>query len=289
MLGFIGGTGLYDLPGLKGRRYERVASPFGDPSDDVLLGELDGQTLAFLPRHGRGHVVPPHLINYRANLDVFKRIGVTDVISLSAVGSLREDLPPGTFVLVDQFVDRTRSRVSTFFGEGLVAHVGMAHPVCGRIGDALEQAGAASGTPLCRGGTYIVIDGPQFSTFAESSIYRQWGCDVIGMTNLPEAKLAREAELCYATIAMVTDWDCWHPEHGSVTIPEIMAVLQANGDRARDLVRRVAPLLASHPSACSHGCDRSLDFAVLTSPEARAPDLVARLDAVAGRVLRSID
>jgi 5'-methylthioadenosine phosphorylase len=285
MLGFIGGTGLYDLPGLKNARRERVSSPFGRPSDDILLGELDGQPLAFLPRHGRGHVIPPHLINYRANLDVFKRIGVTDVISLSAVGSLREDLPPGTFVLVDQFVDRTRARISSFFGEGLVAHVGMAHPVCGRIGAALEQAAVASGTPLRRGGTYLVIDGPQFSTFAESTIYRQWGCDVIGMTNLPEAKLAREAELCYATVAMVTDWDCWHPEHGSVTIPEIMAVLAANGDRARDLVGRVAPLLAHHPSPCQHGCDRSLDFAVLTSPEARDPELVKRLEAVAGRVL----
>jgi 5'-methylthioadenosine phosphorylase len=285
MLGFIGGTGLYDLPGLQNRRYEQVRSPFGDPSDAVLLGQLDGQTLAFLPRHGRGHIVPPHLINYRANLDVFKRIGVTDVISLSAVGSLREDLPPGTFVLVDQFVDRTRARVSSFFGEGLVAHVGMAHPVCGRIGAALKQAAAASGTPLRRGGTYLVIDGPQFSTIAESTIYRQWGCDVIGMTNLPEAKLAREAELCYATVAMVTDWDCWHPEHGSVTIPEIMAVLQANGDRARDLVRRVAPILADHPSPCPNGCDRSLDFAVLTAPEARDPEMVKRLDAVAGRVI----
>jgi 5'-methylthioadenosine phosphorylase len=286
MLGFIGGTGLYDLPGLQDRRHERVQSSFGDPSDAVLLGELDGQTLAFLPRHGRGHVVPPHLINYRANLDVFKRIGVTDVISLSAVGSLREDLPPGTFVLVDQFVDRTRARISSFFGAGLVAHVGMAHPVCARVGDALEHAAAASGTPLRRGGTYLVIDGPQFSTYAESTIYRQWGCDVIGMTNLPEAKLAREAELCYATVAMVTDWDCWHPEHGSVTIPEIMAVLQSNGDRARDLVRRVAPLLADHPSPCQHGCDRSLDFAVLTAPDARDPELVRKLEAVAGRVLR---
>ena len=286
MLGFIGGTGLYDLPGLRNARRERVSSPFGNPSDDVLLGELDGQTLAFLPRHGRGHVVPPHLINYRANLDVLKRVGVTDVISLSAVGSLREDLPPGTFVLVDQFVDRTRARVSSFFGEGLVAHVGMAHPVCSRVGAALEQAAVASGAALRRGGTYLVIDGPQFSTLAESTIYRQWGCDVIGMTNLPEAKLAREAELCYATVAMVTDWDCWHPEHGSVTIPEIMAVLAANGDRARDLVRRVAPLLAQHPSPCQHGCDRSLDFAVLTAPDARDPALVKRLEAVAGRVLR---
>lgn len=286
MLGFIGGTGLYDLPGLTGARRERVPSPFGAPSDEVLLGELGGQTLAFLPRHGRGHVVPPHLINYRANLDVLKRLGVTDVISLSAVGSLREDLPPGTFVLVDQFVDRTRARVSTFFGEGLVAHVGMAHPVCARVGDALADAAQAAGTPLRRGGTYVVIDGPQFSTLAESTIYRQWGCDVIGMTNLPEARLAREAELCYATVAMVTDWDCWHPDHGSVTIPEIMAVLAANGDRARDLVRRVAPLLAQHDQPCPHGCDRALDFAILTAPDARDPAMVRHLDAVAGRVLK---
>jgi len=284
MLGFIGGTGLYDLPGLRNVRYERVPSPFGRPSDDVLLGEPDGQPLAFLPRHGRGHVVPPHLINYRANLDVLKRLGVTDVVSLSAVGSLREDLPPGTFVLVDQFVDRTR-RVASFFGEGLVAHVGMAEPVCARVGDALEQAAADAGAPARRGGTYIVIDGPQFSTRGESLMYRQWGCDVIGMTNMPEARLAREAELCYATVAMVTDWDCWHPDHGSVTIPEIMAVLAANGDRARDLVRRVAPLLAEH-SECPHGCDRSLDSAILTAPGARDPEMVTKLDAVAGRVLQ---
>jgi len=286
VLGFIGGTGLYDLPGLRNIRYQPVQSAFGRPSDDILLGELDGQPLAFLPRHGRGHRIPPHLINYRANLDALKRLGVTDVISLSAVGSLREDLPPGTFVLVDQFVDRTRARESSFFGEGLVAHVGMAHPVCSRLGDALEETAASTDLPVRRGGSYLVIDGPQFSTLAESQIYRQWGCDVIGMTNLPEAKLAREAELCYATVAMVTDWDCWHPDHGTVSIPEIMAVLQANGDRARDLVRRVAPLLATHPSPCADGCDRALDSAVLTAPEARDAKMVERLDAIAGRVLR---
>jgi len=284
MIGFIGGTGLYDLPGLRNVRHERVASPFGPASDDILLGELDGQALAFLPRHGRGHVVPPHLINYRANIDALKRLGVTDVVSLSAVGSLREDLPPGAFVLVDQFVDRTR-RPATFFGEGLVAHVGMAHPVCARLGDALETAAGRAGVEVRRGGAYLVIDGPQFSTLAESRIYRQWGCDVIGMTNMPEAKLAREAELCYATVAMVTDWDCWHPEHGSVTIPQIMAVLAANGDRARALVRHVAPLLARHDAACPHGCDRALDAAVLTAPEARDPRLIEMLSAVAGRVL----
>jgi len=284
MIGFIGGTGLYDLPGLRNVRHERVASPFGRPSDDILLGELDGQTLAFLPRHGRGHVVPPHLINYRANIDALKRLGVTDVVSLSAVGSLREDLPPGSFVLVDQFVDRTR-RPATFFGEGLVAHVGMAQPVCARIGDALQAAAGRAGIEVRRGGAYLVIDGPQFSTLAESRIYRQWDCDVIGMTNMPEAKLAREAELCYATVAMVTDWDCWHPEHGSVTIPEIMAVLAANGDRARALVRHVAPLLASHDAPCPHGCDRALDAAILTAPDARDPKMIEMLDAVAGRVL----
>ncbi len=285
MIGFIGGTGLYDLPGLRNVRHERIRGPFGRPSDEVLTGELEGQPLAFLPRHGRGHVLPPHLINYRANIDALKRLGVTDVVSLSAVGSLREDLSPGTFVLVDQFVDRTRTRTASFFGEGLVAHVGMAEPVCARVGTALERAAGAAGIALRRGGTYLVIDGPQFSTRAESVIYRQWGCDVIGMTNMPEARLAREAELCYATVAMVTDWDCWHPRHGSVTIPEILAVLEANGGRARDLIRGVAPLLASHEAPCAHGCDRALDSAVLTAPDVRDPGMVERLDTVAGRVL----
>ena len=285
MLGFIGGTGLYDLPGLRNIRYQPVQSAFGRPSDDILLGELDGQPLAFLPRHGRGHRIPPHLINYRANLDALKRLGVTDVISLSAVGSLREDLPPGTFVLVDQFVDRTRARESSFFGEGLVAHVGMAHPVCSRLGDALEEAAASSDLPLRRGGTYLVIDGPQFSTLAESQIYRQWGCDVIGMTNLPEAKLAREAELCYATVAMVTDFDCWHPDHDAVTVQDIIAVLAANAEKAKGLVARLARDFPREHEPCPIGSDRALDTALITAPEARDKALLRKLDVVAGRVL----
>ena len=285
VIGIVGGTGLYDLDGLTEQQWVRVDSPFGTPSDELLFGRLGDQRIVFLPRHGRGHRIPPHEINFLANIDALKRAGATSVISVSAVGSLKPELPPGTFVIVDQFVDRTRSRVSSFFGEGLVAHVGMAEPVCGRLGNALESAGAEAGAPPRRGGTYLVIDGPQFSTRAESLIYRQWGCDVIGMTNMPEAKLAREAELCYATVAMVTDWDCWHPEHGSVTIPEIMAVLSANTGRARDLVQRVAPRLATHDTPCPHGCDRALDSAILTAPDARDPEMVERLNAVAGRVL----
>jgi 5'-methylthioadenosine phosphorylase len=225
------------------------------------------------------------LIDYRANIDALKRVGVTDLLSLSAVGSLREDLPPGTFVLVDQFIDRTRQRAGSFFGNGLVAHVDFAQPVCSRMGDAITAAAAGGGYGLRRGGTYLVIEGPQFSTLAESRLYRQWGCDVIGMTNQPEARLAREAELCYATVAMVTDYDCWHPSHGHVSVPEILAVLGANAERARDLVRRTVPLLSPHPASCSQGCDRALETAIMTSPGARDPGLVAKLDAVAGRVL----
>jgi 5'-methylthioadenosine phosphorylase len=286
MLGVIGGSGVYQLEGLARARWERVTGPFGAPSDDVLLGELEGQPMAFLPRHGRGHRIPPSAINYRANLDALKRVGVTDLLSLSAVGSLREDLAPGTFVIVDQFVDRTAGRERTFFDHGVVAHVPLAHPVCGRIGDALEAAARTLDLPHHRGGTYLVIDGPQFSTLAESELYRRWACDVIGMTNMPEARLAREAELCYASVAMVTDYDCWHPAHDSVTVPEVMAVMQANAGRAAALLRRVAPMLAAHPATCPRGCDRVLDTAIVTAPAARAPEAVARLDAVAGRVLR---
>ena len=284
MLGVIGGSGVYQLDGLSNPRSQRVESPFGRPSDDILLGEIDGHAVAFLPRHGRGHRIPPHLINYRANIDALKRVGVTDLLSLSAVGSLREDLPPGTLVVTDQFIDRTRQRQGSFFGEGLVAHVDFARPVCARVGDAILAA-AGSGEAIRRGGTYLVIDGPQFSTLAESRLYRQWGCDVIGMTNQPEARLAREAELCYATVAMVTDYDCWHPKQGHVSVPEIVAVINANAARARQLIRRAVPLLAPHPSACPHGCDRALETAIMTAPEARDPALVAKLDVVAGRVL----
>jgi 5'-methylthioadenosine phosphorylase len=286
VVGIIGGSGLYEIDGLTDVTWRRVASPFGDPSDESCFGRLDGQPVVFLPRHGRGHPLPPSGINFRANIDALKRCGVTDIISLSAVGSLREDLAPGDFVLVDQFIDRTFAREKSFFGPGCVAHVSMAHPVCGRVGDALAAAGEPAGIALKRGGTYLVMEGPQFSTLAESNLYRSWGCDVIGMTNMPEAKLAREAEICYATVAMVTDYDCWHPGHDAVTVDMILKVLFANAEKAKALVKSVVPLLARHEGPCPHGCRHALDHALITAPAARDPALVAKLDAVAGRVLR---
>jgi len=285
VLGIIGGSGIYDLPGLQNVREQSVSTPWGEPSGALRIGEIEGLPVVFMPRHDKGHRLSPSDINYRANIDALKRAGVTDLVSLSACGSFKENLPPGTFVLVDQFVDRTHNRESSFFGKGCVAHVSMAHPVSPRLHIHLAAAARAESIAAVQGGTYICMEGPQFSSLAESLTYKSQGYSVIGMTNMPEAKLAREAELCYATVAMVTDWDCWHPEHGSVTIPEIMAVLAANGDRARDLVRRVSPLLADHPSSCPHGCDRALEFAVLTAPEGRDPEMVKRLEAVAGRVL----
>jgi len=285
VIGIIGGSGLYQIDGIEGLEWRRLASPFGTPSDELCFGRLGGVKVVFLPRHGRGHRLSPSEIDYRANIDALKRAGVTDVLSLSAVGSLRADLPPGTFVLVDQFVDRTFAREKTFFGAGCVAHVSMAHPVCRRLGDGLATAGAAAGLTLHRGGTYIVMEGPQFSTLAESRLYQSWRCDVIGMTNMPEAKLAREAELCYATVAMVTDFDCWHPDHDHVTVEAVVKVLLANADRARALVKRVVPLLANRPAVCPVGCDRALDHAIITAPEVRDPAALARLDAVAGRAL----
>lgn len=285
VLGIIGGSGVYDIDGLAGREWRKIDTPFGAPSDDLLFGELDGQKLAFLPRHGRGHRIPPSELNFRANIHAMKQAGVTDIVSISAVGSLRDDLPPGTFVIVDQFIDRTFARVKSFFETGLVAHVSVAHPVCARLGDALEQAAKALALPVRRGGTYLVMEGPQFSTRAESNLYRMWGCDVIGMTNMPEAKLAREAEICYATVAMVTDYDCWHLDHGSVTVDQVIKVLLANADNARNLVKRVAPLLRHRPEACPEGCDRALDHALITAPEARDPLVADRLRTIVGRVL----
>jgi 5'-methylthioadenosine phosphorylase len=286
VIGVIGGSGLYQIDGLGDVEWRRVESPFGEASDDLCCGTLDGQRVVFLPRHGRGHVLPPSAINFRANIDALKRCGVTDIVSLSAVGSLREDLMPGDFVIVDQFIDRTFAREKTFFGPGCVGHVSMAHPVCGRVGDAIAAAAPQAGVSLKRGGTYLVMEGPQFSTFAESEFYRSLGCDVIGMTNMPEAKLAREAEICYATIAMVTDYDCWHPGHAAVTVEMILSVLSANAERARGLVRQLVPLLARDAGLCRQGCDHALDHALITAPESRDPALLARLDAVAGRVLR---
>ena len=285
VVGVLGGSGVYDIDGLENPHWRQVRSPFGVPSDELLFGELDGQRLVFLPRHGRGHRLSPSDVNYRANIDALKRVGVTDVISLSAVGSFREELPPGTFVIVDQFIDRTFARQKSFFGPGMVAHVSMAHPVCARLGDALESAARGAEVPAARGGTYMVMEGPQFSSLAESNLYRSWDCAVIGMTNMPEAKLAREAELCYATVAMVTDFDCWHPDHDHVQVADIIRVLTDNGDKARGLIKGVAPALATRPRACPHGCDRALDSALITPPEAREPAMLADFDAVAGRVL----
>ena len=286
VIGIIGGSGLYEIDGLADVGWRRIESPFGATSDEFCFATLRGHKVVFLPRHGRGHVLPPSEINFRANIDALKRCGVTDIVSLSAVGSLRDDLRPGDFVVVDQFIDRSFARPKTFFGAGCVAHVSMAHPVCGRVGDALGIAAGEAGLALKRGGTYLVMEGPQFSTLAESRLYRSWGCDVIGMTNMPEAKLAREAEICYATVAMVTDYDCWHPSHDAVTVDMIVGVLLANAQKAKALIRAVVPALSTASGECPQGCRRALDSALITAPEKRDPVLLARLDAVAGRVLR---
>ena len=285
VIGIIGGSGLYEIEGLENTRWERVESPFGETSDAFLFGELDGLQLVFLPRHGRGHKIPPSELNFRANIDALKRAGVTEILSLSACGSFKEELDPGTFVIVDQFIDRTFARVKSFFGTGLVAHVGFGHPVCGRLRDALEKGCNALGIKNQRTGTYLAMEGPQFSTLAESNLYKDWGCDVIGMTNMPEAKLAREAEMCYATVAMVTDYDCWHPDHDHVTVDAIIKVLLGNADNARSLVKEVVPKLAGRTDLCSVGCHTALENSLITAPEARDPEVAKKLSAVAGRVL----
>ncbi len=285
VIGIIGGSGIYDIEGLENKAWRHVSTPWGEPSDQLLEGTLGGTRCVFLPRHGRGHPLSPSRLNYRANIDAMKRAGVTEIISLSAVGSLREDLPPGSFVIVDQFIDRSFAREKSFFGDGCVAHVSVAHPVCPRLGDALQAAAGRIGLKVTRGGTYLVMEGPQFSTKAESELYRAWGCSVIGMTNMPEAKLAREAELCYATVAMVTDFDCWHPDHDHVTVEQVVKVLTGNADRARALVREVIPALSAPRGPCPAGCDRALDHAIITAPEKRNPALMAKLDVVAARVL----
>ncbi|MCE2492627.1 MAG: S-methyl-5'-thioadenosine phosphorylase [Alphaproteobacteria bacterium] len=285
VIGVIGGSGVYDIDGLEDVRWQAVESPFGKPSDELMFGRLAGLDLVFLPRHGRGHPLSPTDINFRANIDALKRAGVTDIISVSAVGSFKEELPPGTFVIVDQFIDRTFERYKTFFGKGMVAHVSMAHPVCARLGDRLEAAAKSLDIPMARDGTYLAMEGPQFSSLAESELYRGWGCSVIGMTNMPEAKLAREAEMCYATVAMVTDYDCWHPNHDDVEVGDIIRVLVSNADKARDLLRAAIPTLRDRPETCPHGCDRALETALITAPEARDPAVLAKLDAVAGRLL----
>jgi 5'-methylthioadenosine phosphorylase len=285
VLGIIGGSGLYQLDGLDRTHWESVPSSFGTPSDALLFGELAGVELVFLPRHGRGHVLAPSEIDYRANIDALKRAGVTDLISISACGSLREDLHPGDFVLVDQFIDRTFARAKSFFGRGFVAHVSMAHPVCPKLVDALARAADAERLLYRRGGTYVVMEGPQFSTLAESNLYRSWGCDVVGMTNMPEAKLAREAELPYATVAMVTDYDCWHPDHDHVDVATVIRVLNENVVHARGLLKRVIPMLGPERTPSPAFIERALDNAIITAPEARDPVRVEQLRAIAGRVL----
>ncbi len=286
VVGIIGGSGLYELDGLTDQRWQRVDSPFGAPSDELLFGRLGEQRIVFLPRHGRGHRIPPHEINFLANIDALKRAGATSVISVSAVGSLKADLPPGTFVIVDQFIDRTLRGPKTFFSTGCVAHVSMGHPTCRRVGGHLADAARELSLQHQRGGTYIVMEGPQFSSMAESELHRGFGADVIGMTNMPEAKLAREAELCYATVAMVTDFDCWHPDHDHVQVDHVIAVMKANSGNAKKLLAHVLPRIGADVAPCEFGCDRALETAVMTAPHARDPKVVAKLDAVAGRVLK---
>jgi 5'-methylthioadenosine phosphorylase len=287
VLGIIGGSGVYDLPGLEDVREERIASPWGEPSDAVRVGRIGDTAIVFLPRHGRGHRLSPSDINYRANIDVLKRAGVTDLVSVSACGSFRSELHPGLFVLVDQFVDRTYKRESSFFGTGCVAHVSMAQPVGPLLQKRLAAAAKAEGIEAKSGGTYVCMEGPQFSTRAESNLYRSWGCDVIGMTNMPEAKLAREAEITYASVAMVTDYDCWHPEHAAVEVSDIIKVLVANAEKAARLVARLARDFPAEHEPCPAKSDRALDTAIITAPPFRDPALLQKLDAVAGRVLRA--
>jgi 5'-methylthioadenosine phosphorylase len=285
VLGIIGGSGLYELPGLENKRHVAMSTPWGEPSDELHYGEIAGMPIVFLSRHGAGHRLPPSAINYRANIDALKRAGVTDLVSVSACGSFREELTPGTFVLVDQFIDRTFAREKSFFGPGCVAHVPMADPVSHGLVDKIETAAMAEGIAIKRGGTYLVMEGPQFSTRAESFLYRSWGCDVIGMTNMPEAKLAREAEMCYATIAMVTDYDCWHDEHADVDIEDILRVVRDNSERAARLVSRLARDFPREHELCPIGSDRALEHALITARDQRDPELLKKLDAVAGRVL----
>jgi 5'-methylthioadenosine phosphorylase len=287
VLGIIGGSGIYDLPGLANVREVHTQGPWGEPSGALRIGDMAGLPVVFLPRHDKGHRLSPSDINYRANIDALKRAGVTDLISLSACGSFKEELPPGTFVLIDQFVDRTHRRESSFFGKGCVAHVSMAHPVSPRLRIHLAAAAEAEGIQAVRGGTYVCMEGPQFSSLAESLTYKQLGYSVIGMTNMPEAKLAREAELCYATVAMVTDFDCWHPDHDAVTVQDIIKVLTANSEKAKRLVARLAKDFPREHEPCPIGSDRALDTALITAPEARDPELLMKLDAVAGRLLKA--
>ena len=287
VIGIIGGSGIYEVEGLENPQWVSIDSPFGAPSDSLLIGHLNGIKMVFLPRHGRGHTQSPSTINYRANIDILKRAGVTDIVSISACGSFREEMAPGDFIIIDQFIDRTFAREKSFFGPGCVAHVSVAHPTCTRLGQACFNAAKEQGVNVHMGGTYLAMEGPQFSTLAESKLYREvWGCDVIGMTNMPEAKLAREAEICYASVAMITDYDSWHPDHGEVDVTNIIKTLMGNANNAKELVTRLSKLLSKERPVCTQGCDRALEFAILTQVNAQDPKIIAKLDAVAGRVLK---
>ncbi|WP_417256902.1 S-methyl-5'-thioadenosine phosphorylase [Celeribacter halophilus] len=287
VIGVMGGSGVYEIDGLEDAAWQGVTTPWGPPSDALLTGRLDGIKMVFLPRHGRGHVHSPSTVNYRANIDAMKQMGVTDLVSVSAVGSFREEMAPGDFVIIDQFIDRTFAREKSFFGTGCVAHVSVAHPVCERLSGLAYEAARATGVTVHKGGTYLAMEGPQFSSVAESRMYREsWGCDVIGMTNMPEAKLAREAEICYASVAMVTDYDSWHPDHGAVQITDILATLKANTAHAKSLVAALPGLLGPHYTPCPYGCDRALEHAIMTAADKRAPEMIEKLATVAGRVLK---
>ena len=286
VIGVMGGSGVYEIDGLEDAAWQEVTTPWGPPSDALLTGRLDGIKMVFLPRHGRGHVHSPSTVNYRANIDAMKQLGVTDLVSVSAVGSFREEMAPGDFVIIDQFIDRTFAREKSFFGTGCVAHVSVAHPVCERLSGLAYEAARTTGVAVHMGGTYLAMEGPQFSSMAESKLYRDWGCDVIGMTNMPEAKLAREAEICYASVAMVTDYDSWHPDHGAVDITAIFATLKANTHHAKALVAALPALLSEAYAPCEHGCDRALEFAIMTAPDRRDPAVIEKLSTVAGRVLK---
>ena len=284
-LAIIGGSGVYDIEGLKDPKWVKVESSFGEPSDELLFGKIDERDIVFLPRHGRGHKIPPSDINYRANIEILKKVGVKKIISFGAVGSFKESLKPGSFVLIDQFYDRTINRKKSFFGPGLAAHVQFAHPICSKMKKVLLKASHKTKINVIENGIYLAMEGPQFSTLAESNIYRNWGCDVIGMTNMPEAKLAREAEICYATVAMVTDYDCWHPDHETVSVSEIIRVLSENSINAKNLLKNTIPLISQEDEDLNCSCNESLENAIITAPEARDPKMVNKLKYIAGRVL----
>ena len=284
VVGIIGGSGVYDLPGLEILREEQIETPWGLPSDKLSFGRIGKTKAVFLPRHGRGHRLSPSGINYRANIDAMKRAGVTDIVSVSACGSFKPHLQPGLFVLVDQYVDRTFGRESSFFGNGCVAHVSMAHPVAPRLVERIAAAAQAEDITCVRGGTYVCMEGPQFSSYAESLTYKGLNYDVIGMTAMPEAKLAREAEISYSTVAMVTDFDCWHPEHDAVDVASVIKIVHANADKASRLLARLLTDFPAEHEPCPVGSDRALDTAIMTAPSARDPALLAKLDAILKRV-----